>query len=46
MTILKELPNGDKYRVTNNGKLVTKDEPRAMGPWARGAPVVPVGTQV
>jgi len=46
MTILKELPNGDKYRATNNGKLVTKDEPRVMGPWARGPPVVPVGTRV
>ena len=39
MAILKELPNGDNYRVTSNGKLVTRDETREMGPWSRGAPV-------
>ena len=39
MTILKELPNGENFRVTSNGKLVPKDEQRAMGAWTRGPPV-------
>ncbi len=38
ITLLKEIPNGDKFRVAGNGKLVPKDE-RNMGAWARGPPV-------
>jgi hypothetical protein len=41
-TILKELPNGDSYRVTGHGKLVKKDNPVEMGTWSRGPPVHPV----
>ncbi len=44
ITLLKEIPNGDKFRVAGNGKLVPKDE-RNMGAWARGPPVpVEAGT--
>ena len=37
--LLKEIPNGDGYRMTVNGKLVKKDVPDLMGTWARGPPV-------
>ena len=38
-TLLRELPNGDNYRVTGNGRLVKKDSPQGMGAWRRGPPV-------
>jgi len=42
LTILKEIPNGDKYRVTANGRVVLKDVQPNMGQWARGPPVAPL----
>jgi len=38
-TLLKLIPNGDKYRIANNGLLVSRDEPRTMGTWSRGPPI-------
>ena len=39
LTLLKEIPNGNKYRVTANGKVILKDVPTLMGTWTRGPPV-------
>ena len=41
-TILKELPHGDSYRVTANGKLVKKDPPVELVNVNRGA-TLPTG---
>ena len=38
-TMLRELPNGDNYMVTGNGRLVKKDFSKRMGAWSRGPPV-------
>ena len=38
-TLLRDLPNGDQYRVTANGKLVKQDTATRMGAWSRGSPV-------
>lgn len=37
--ILNEIPNGEKFRITANGKVVKKDDNPAMGQWTRGPPV-------
>ena len=37
-TILKELPNGQEFKLLSNGKVV-KNEPSRMGAWSRGPPV-------
>jgi len=39
VSILRELPNGNKYHVTGNGKVILKDVAPVMGAWTRGPPV-------
>ena len=40
-TILSDIPNGERYRVTGHGKIVKKDNPVEMGTWSRGPPIQP-----
>ena len=38
LTLLKEIPNGNNYMVTSNGKVIEKEQPQEMGAWSRGPP--------
>ena len=37
----QELPIGENYRVSANGKIVKKDDNPIMGAWTRGPPAEP-----